>query len=68
MDKGKRFLRRSQVEAITGLSRSTIYAKMQADEFPRQIKLSIKTVAWIESEIQDWLNARIVEARGGVVS
>ena len=63
-----RMLRRKEVETISGLSRSSIYSLMQAGEFPKQIKLSTKSVAWVESEILDWLSARIIEARGGVVS
>ena len=63
-----RMLRRKEVETISGLSRSSIYSLMQAGEFPKQIKLSTKSVAWIEAEVLDWLSARIIEARGGVVS
>ena len=66
MDKDNRFLRRPQVEAITGLSRSTIYAKMENGTFPRAIKLSARSVAWVESEVADWINDRINATRGGV--
>lgn len=59
----KTFLRRRAVEAKTGLSRSDIYAKMQRSEFPRAIRLSSRVVVWIESEIEEWMVARIDEAR-----
>lgn len=56
-------LRRKQVEARTGLSRSTIYDRMKAGTFPAPISLGAKAVGWIESEIDAWLNARVEESR-----
>jgi prophage regulatory protein len=53
-----RFLRRPEVESITGLSRSTIYARMAAKKFPKPVPLNDDAdsgaVAWIEAEIIDW--------------
>ena len=57
-------LKRPEVESITGLSRSSIYAKMEIGAFPKQIKLSERSVGWLESEIQGWINERIAESRG----
>ncbi len=56
-------LRRKQVEARTGLSRSTIYDRMKAGTFPAPISLGAKAVGWIESEIDAWLNAQIEKSR-----
>ncbi len=56
-------LRRPQVEARTGLARSTIYDRIKAGTFPAPISLGEKAVGWIESEIDAWLNARIEESR-----
>lgn len=56
-------LRRKQVEARTGLSRSTIYDRIKAGTFPAPISLGAKAVGWVESEISAWLNARIQESR-----
>lgn len=58
----KRYIRRTEVEKITGLSRSTIYRLMEAGEFPRQIRLTTKAVAWAEGEILNWLASRPVAA------
>lgn len=52
------YLRRKQVEAITGLARSTIYDLMGRGQFPRPIKLTEKAVAWSERDIADWLSSR----------
>ncbi len=57
-------LRRGAVEKATGLPRSTIYEKMAKGEFPKPIKLSAKSVGWIESEIAAWQKSRI-EKRDG---
>lgn len=52
-------LRRNDVEKATGLPRSTIYEKIKKGEFPKPIKLSAKSVGWLESEIIAWQKARI---------
>ena len=56
-------LRRKQVEARTGLSRSTIYDRIKAGTFPAPISLGEKAVGWIESEVDAWLAARIQASR-----
>lgn len=57
-------LRRKQVEARTGLSRSTIYSRISEGSFPRPIELGGgRAVGWIESEINEWLQARIEHSR-----
>ena len=53
-----RIMRRPQVEAATGLSRSTLYAMMTEGEFPRPIRLGKRAVGWPESEVSDWLETR----------
>lgn len=52
-------LRRKQVEERTGLSRSTIYLRIQEGTFPRQINLGARAVGWLENEIEAWLTARM---------
>ncbi len=43
----------------TGLSRSTIYAKLSSDEFPQPIKLSIRSIGWVEDHVDAWLLKKI---------
>lgn len=52
-------LRRKQVEERTGLSRSTIYLRIQEGTFPRPINLGARAVGWLENEIESWLAARM---------
>jgi len=59
-----RILRRKQVESRTGLSRSTIYARIAEGSFPRPIDLGGgRAVGWVESEIDAWLQARVDSSR-----
>jgi prophage regulatory protein len=60
----QKLLRRKQVESQTGLSRTTIYENMTQGTFPRPIKIGERSVAWLESEINDWINNRIKTTRG----
>ncbi len=51
-------LRRPAIEALTGLSRSTIYEMMTRGEFPRPIRIGRRAVAWPESAVVAWLANR----------
>ena len=51
-----KFIRRPQVETLTGLSRSTIYAMISDGSFPKQVKIGRRAVAWREDDIHDWMN------------
>ena len=54
----ERILRRPDVEARTGLSRSTLYAMMAEGEFPQPIRLGKRAVGWTDTAISDWLRSR----------
>ena len=58
-----RILRLPDVKARTGLSRSTIYAKVKEGSFPKYISLGIRSVGWLESEIEAWIKSRIDASR-----
>ena len=60
-----RFLRISEVEALTGLSRTTIYDWSADGRFPRPVRLSGRAVRWVESEVLEWMDERIEQGRGG---
>ena len=52
-----------QVQQITGLSRSGIYARIKAGTFPRQIKLGLRASGWVESEVYAWVQQQISASR-----
>lgn len=56
-----RVLRRREVERRVGHSRSTLYAWISQGRFPAPVRVGARTVAWVESEVSDWLRARVAE-------
>lgn len=52
-------LRLKQVEQKTGLKRSQIYLYMKEGTFPHSIKIGPASVAWLESEIDGWINLKL---------
>lgn len=55
------FWRLPLVIKSTGLSRSTILRKVDAGEFPRPVRLSANSVAWVAAEVERWAADRIAE-------
>ncbi|WP_416222024.1 helix-turn-helix transcriptional regulator [Sphingomonas sanguinis] len=51
-------LRRPAVEKMVGLSRSSIYAAMDRDLFPRPIQLGPRAVGWRMSDLESWIESR----------
>ena len=60
-------LRRHQVQQRTGLSRSTLYQYIKEGGFPAPVQLGPRAVGWLESDISDWITARVKLARQGNV-
>ena len=56
-----RLLRRPEVERMTGLSRSTIYLLLSSGAFPKPVNIGPRAVAWVETEIAEWVQSRISE-------
>ena len=54
-----KIFRMKHVKEITSLSSTTIYRKIAAGSFPRQFRLTDKTCAWVESEVIEWVDAKI---------
>lgn len=56
-------IRRREVERLTALSRSRIYALMAAGDFPKPVQLGVMSVAWLEAEIHEWIASRIADRK-----
>lgn len=54
----RKIIRLDEVREMTGLGKTTLYRKMDRDEFPRQIPLGARSVGWYEDEVQDWIRQR----------
>ncbi len=57
-------LRRRQVEARTGLAKSSLYDKVRAGDFPAPVKLGARSVGWYAHLVDDWLAARPTASSG----
>ena len=55
-------LRRVQVQARTGLSRSSIYKLMKEKRFPSAVALSERAIGWRSGDIDQWLESRPVKS------
>ncbi|MEY8772257.1 helix-turn-helix transcriptional regulator [Erwinia sp. ACCC 02193] len=59
-------IRLSEVQRRTGYSKAWIYRLLKEERFPSSIKIGSRAIAFIESEIDEWINQRIAESRGEV--
>lgn len=58
-----RLIRLKEVMNLTALGRSSIYNKMKSGDFPQSVSLGDRAVAWIESDVLDWIEAIIEQSR-----
>lgn len=58
-----RLIRLTEVMNRTGYGKAWIYRLIREGRFPTQIKIGSRAVAFIESEIDDWIQATIDETR-----
>jgi len=56
-----KLIRLQQVMVMTGLGRSTIYKYVSDNWFPKPVPLGGRSVGWLESEVHEWILARIEE-------
>jgi len=54
-----RLIRLPMVISITGLPRSTLYQMIRAEEFPKSVMIGKRSVAWVESEVTEWIARNI---------
>ncbi|AWS34964.1 helix-turn-helix transcriptional regulator [Escherichia coli] len=47
-------------------SKAWIYRLIKEQRFPQSVKIGSRSIAFIESEIEEWINQRIAESRGEV--
>ncbi len=52
----------SSVIKATACSKSAIYESIKKETFPPAIKLSLRSVAWVQSEVEAWIKAKIAGA------
>ena len=57
----EKILRLPEVKTRTALSRSTIYEGIARGDFPQPLKLGLRAVGWVESEVDAWVVSRIAQ-------
>ncbi|EAM8282647.1 AlpA family transcriptional regulator [Salmonella enterica subsp. enterica serovar Putten] len=57
------FIRLPEVIKRTGFGKTWIYELIKTGRFPSQVKTGIRAVAFIESEIDEWIDATIRNSR-----
>lgn len=55
----QRIIRMKEVTSRTGMSKSSIYDRINQGDFPKSVPLGGRSVGWIESEVQEWITERI---------
>lgn len=54
-NRAERIIRLKAVLERTGLSRSTLYRKINGGTFPKQIRIAARCAGWRESAVEAWL-------------
>ena len=62
-DQPIRLIRLKEVMAMTGLSRSYVYQLIGQGYFSQSISLGARAVAWVQSEVQQWIDRRVEQVR-----
>jgi prophage regulatory protein len=58
-----RLIRKPEIKERFGIPNSTLYDAIKAKQFPAPVKLSARSVGWLEEEVNAWLEARIAASR-----
>ena len=53
------FIRLPQAKELTSLSKSSIYRLMEEGDFPKQVSLGARSVAWVKSQVEDWCLGKV---------
>ena len=58
-----RILRLPEVQEKVGLSRSSIYLRIQGGNFPSPVSLGGRAVGWLSAEVEAWIEAQVEHSR-----
>jgi len=59
------FIRLPKVKDRVARSRSSIYLRIANGEFPAPYNLGGRAVAWLETEVEDWIQRRLATRDNG---
>ena len=61
---GERIIRIKQVMDKIGLGRTKVYQMVESGDLPKPVRLGPRAVGFLESEIDEWIDARVAERDG----
>ncbi|CNI10907.1 MULTISPECIES: helix-turn-helix transcriptional regulator [Yersinia] len=56
-------IRMNEAMRRTGYGKAWIYRLISEGLFPKPVKIGTRSIAFVESEIDEWINQRIAESR-----
>ena len=56
-------IRFPQLIKLIGLARSTVYVRIAEGTFPKPIKLGVRAIGWLESDIEEWIQSQVDESQ-----
>jgi predicted DNA-binding transcriptional regulator AlpA len=54
-------MRIREVLQLCGLSRATLYREIKLHAFPAPVKLSARSVGWLQDDVVQWLEKRVAQ-------
>jgi prophage regulatory protein len=60
MEKSDRIIRKPELLEITGVSHPTIWRWEKAGKFPKRLILGPNSSGWLESEVQGWIENKVL--------
>ncbi|WP_368884477.1 helix-turn-helix transcriptional regulator [Providencia vermicola] len=61
-------IRLPEVMRRTGYGKAWIYRLIEAGKFPKSVKIGTRSIAFVESEVDEWVANKIAESRTGEVA
>ncbi|MCG9944164.1 MULTISPECIES: helix-turn-helix transcriptional regulator [Providencia] len=61
-------IRLPEVMRRTGYGKAWIYRLIEAGQFPKSVKIGTRSIAFVESEVDEWVANKIAESRTGEVA
>lgn len=61
-------IRLPEVMRRTGYGKAWIYRLIEAGQFPKSVKIGTRSIAFVESEVDEWIASKIAESRTGEVA
>jgi len=66
--KPKRIIKMPEVSNKTALCKTAIYELIAKGKFPKQVRLSTRSVGWSEASVDQWIDERIALSDAGAVA